>query len=217
MEVDLQMLGVDNNVQIAVASCGFHKRVIADGLSRGDTDSLIVMAATASYDVGYLCLLSRDTHVARVALIGVGVASDQCVGTDASRFAGVVNLLEHDRAATVTALAEGRMMDADDQGLASTGFARCDYGFESVGEPRDLLLIAARAFAASPCDVAFSRSEIRHRQRKVLADCGHWIDGSRRRLTPYRYTVEKVVGEPGVRQRLDCEECARSDLKAWRR
>jgi hypothetical protein len=124
VEIDLQMLGVDHNVQIAVTSCGFHKRVIACGLTRGDTNGLVVMAATSRYDVGYLDLLSRDAHHARVALVGVGVTRDQRVGADASRFAGVVNLLEHHRAATVTALAEGRMMDTDDEGLASASFTR---------------------------------------------------------------------------------------------
>ena len=49
------------------------------------------MAATARYDVGYLDLLSRDTHDARVALVGVGVTRDQRVRADASRVAGVIN------------------------------------------------------------------------------------------------------------------------------
>lgn len=55
----------------------------------------------------------------------------------------------------------------------------------------------------------FLRSETRHRLNKVRGDCGHLIDGSRHRLTPYRYTVWKVKGERGVHQRIECEGCAR--------
>jgi hypothetical protein len=58
-------------------------------------------------------------------------------------------------------------------------------------------------------DVAFSRTEIRHRRRKTLADCGHYIDGSVRQMCPYRYTVWKVIGERGVRQLVECENCCR--------
>src|SRR5215469_15593284 len=109
------MLGVHNDVQIAVTSRGFHKRVIAGEPAGGDTYGFIVMAATARYDIRHLGLLSRDAYGARVALVCVGVAGDHGVRADAGRFAGIVNLLEHRRAATVTALAERRMMNANNQ------------------------------------------------------------------------------------------------------
>lgn len=55
----------------------------------------------------------------------------------------------------------------------------------------------------------FIRTEIRHRRSKVRGDCGHYIDGSRFKLTPYRYTVWKVKGERGLHQLIECEDCAR--------
>lgn len=58
-------------------------------------------------------------------------------------------------------------------------------------------------------DIAFARSEIRHRRLKVRGDCGHLIDGSRHRLTPYHYSVWKVKGERGVHQLIECEDCGR--------
>src|SRR6516165_10093088 len=117
MEVDLQVLGVDDNVEISVASRGLHKRVIAVHLTRGCADGFIGMTAASGDDVRYLRLLSRNRDIARVALVGVGMARDQRIGTDSGRLTGVVDLLEHCLAATVTTLAERRMMDANDQSL----------------------------------------------------------------------------------------------------
>lgn len=54
----------------------------------------------------------------------------------------------------------------------------------------------------------FVRTEVRHRRLKVRGDCGHLIDGSRLKLTPYRYTVWKVKGER-LEQRIECEACGR--------
>lgn len=57
--------------------------------------------------------------------------------------------------------------------------------------------------------VEFARTEERHRRRKVRGSCGHWIDGSE----PYTYQVWKLAGELGLRQRLDCEFCARAERR----
>ena len=56
---------------------------------------------------------------------------------------------------------------------------------------------------------AFHREERRKRRLKCLCDCGHWIDGTE----PYRYQVWRFVSDPRgvIRQRLDCEFCARED------
>lgn len=69
-------------------------------------------------------------------------------------------------------------------------------------------LLEAEYVGKQPGDIAFRRSEIRHRRLKVRGSCGHMIDGSRVRITPYRYTVWKVVGEKDLRQLIECEACA---------
>lgn len=58
---------------------------------------------------------------------------------------------------------------------------------------------------------AFARTETRRRRLKCRLDCGHWIDGSEL----YRYQVWRVNGDPRgvIRQRTDCEPCARIDLR----
>ena len=108
--------------------------------------SLLPVLLTAGYNVRDLGLLSPNANGTRVALVGMRVARNQRVRADASGFAGIVNLLEHRRTATMTTLAEGWMMDADDKALASTRFTRRDDGFQSADKPCDLLLIAAGAF-----------------------------------------------------------------------
>lgn len=56
---------------------------------------------------------------------------------------------------------------------------------------------------------AFYRLERRKTRLKRLCDCGHWIDGTE----PYRYQVFRLLADPRgvIRQRLDCEFCARED------
>jgi hypothetical protein len=121
VKVDLQGLGVDHNVQIAVSPRGFLKTVVARHLTRGDADGLIVVATSAGNHVRHLRRFSRNGCIAGITLVGVGVACDHRVGANACRITGTVDLLEHQRAAGVAVLAEGRMMDPNDQGFACSG------------------------------------------------------------------------------------------------
>lgn len=63
---------------------------------------------------------------------------------------------------------------------------------------------------------AFHRQVYRASRTKRLCDCGHWVDGS---ITTndeiYRYSVWRTNDLPRgeIRQRTDCEICAREDLK----
>ena len=58
---------------------------------------------------------------------------------------------------------------------------------------------------------AFHRTERRKTRLKRLCDCDHWIDGTE----PYRYQVWRLGSDPRgtIRQRLDCEFCARADAR----
>ena len=65
------------------------------------------LATTTGYNVRDLGLLSPNANDTRVALVGMRVARNQRDMADSSGFAGIINLLEHRRTATVTALADG--------------------------------------------------------------------------------------------------------------
>lgn len=67
-----------------------------------------------------------------------------------------------------------------------------------------------REWVERQCRPAFFRVEVRRTRLKRQCDCGCVIDGSE----PYRYQVWKMPGSAGVEQRLDCEFCARVDLKS---
>jgi hypothetical protein len=67
------------------------------------------------------------------------------------------------------------------------------------------------ALARDEFSFAFHREERRRSRLKRLCDCGHWIDGTE----PYRYQVWRLISDPrgAIRQRLDCEFCARVDSR----
>lgn len=75
--------------------------------------------------------------------------------------------------------------------------------------------LAAAVFAGGEQagTVAFSRTCTRAARLKRRCDCGHTVDGSRDRDQLYRYHVAKVIGEPGLVQRTDCDPCSRADAR----
>lgn len=58
---------------------------------------------------------------------------------------------------------------------------------------------------------AFDRVDERRTRlkRQCVPGCGHWIDAGE----PYRYQVWKLNMDTTITQRLDCEFCARGDLR----
>lgn len=53
----------------------------------------------------------------------------------------------------------------------------------------------------------FRVDHVEHARKKMLLDCGHWIDGSE----PYRRCVGRLAGSTEVWERTDCEFCSRAD------
>src|SRR5690349_23416318 len=119
--------------------------MVAVDMSRRRSNRLIVPSAHARDDEGYLPAGAGKRDGARIALVTVGVRSQEDVRQDAGLCARVIDVGEHRRAARVTRGAERRMVRRKQQGLALAAGALLLDRLQRGDQP--LLLVRARNLA----------------------------------------------------------------------